>query len=154
MKTLYFDTSVLVAAMVRSHPLHDLALPWQALVHGKTVRGAISSHVLAEFFNTLTKLPLGHSLTPDFVESLITRELNTTFDIIPLSKNDYLQAIRLVKNAKLKGPIIYDALHLQACLKKKISHLVTLNPGDFERLIQEQSPTIIDPAKTGPHKLA
>ncbi len=42
-----FDTSVLVAAMVEAHPMHERALPWLQRVKEKTITGIVAAHSIA-----------------------------------------------------------------------------------------------------------
>lgn len=58
MKVL-FDTSVLVAAMVESHPGHRRALPWLQGAKSGRVTFLVTAHTLAELYAVLTRLPYG-----------------------------------------------------------------------------------------------
>jgi len=49
MKVL-IDTSVFVAALVKPHPLHSLALPWLKKAKAKEFELIVSSHMRSESF--------------------------------------------------------------------------------------------------------
>ena len=53
MKVL-FDTNVLIAAMIATHPKHAIALPWLAKVKHNEITGVIGAHSLAELYSVLT----------------------------------------------------------------------------------------------------
>jgi len=56
---------------------------------------------------------------------------------VDLSTKDYRNAVKRLADKQLRGGIVYDALHLQAALKKEIPNLVTFNEKDFLRLIND-----------------
>ena len=49
---ILFDTSVLVAAMVESHPMHSRALPWLQQVRAGEPEDSffVAAHTLAELY--------------------------------------------------------------------------------------------------------
>lgn len=55
---ILFDTSMLVAAMVESHPHHTLAFPWLQRVKQRLDEGVVAAHTLAELYAVLTRLPV------------------------------------------------------------------------------------------------
>lgn len=59
-------------------------------------------------------------------------------------------ALNRVAERGLRGGIVYDSLHLQAALKKKVDLLVTLNVKDFERLIEPGEIEIVNPLSVKP----
>lgn len=56
MKKTCFDTSVLVAALLREHPHHAQAFPRLLAVQGGKLHGVLTTHGLAELFATLAAL--------------------------------------------------------------------------------------------------
>jgi predicted nucleic acid-binding protein len=61
---LLLDTSVLVAAMVETHPDHEVALPWLQQIKDGTHEGLLSTHALAELYAVLTRLPVRPKISP------------------------------------------------------------------------------------------
>lgn len=147
MKSYLFDTSVIVAGFIQSHPYHLVAQPWIAAVKNSKINASLSTHGLAEIYSVFTKLPLQPGLSADFVAQLIETEIETLFSIIDLSTADYRRAIERCRKHRLKGGVVYDALHLQACLKKKLHAVVTLNAADFELLAGDEI-LIVNPMET------
>ena len=60
--TVFCDTSVLVAACLRSHPHYERARPVLEAVAARREVGVISAHSFAESFSALTSVPLGQQL--------------------------------------------------------------------------------------------
>jgi predicted nucleic acid-binding protein len=133
MKTL-FDTSVLVAAIVEPHPMHNRALPW--LQRGKTGELAffVASHTLAELYAVLTTLPIKPMISPSTAWRLIHDNIEISAKIISLSPSDYQDIIKRVSEFGLSGGIIYDALIVKAAKKSKVERLLTFNINDFKRV--------------------
>ncbi|MEQ9235682.1 type II toxin-antitoxin system VapC family toxin [Coleofasciculus sp. E2-BRE-01] len=133
MVKVLFDTSVLVAALVVSHPRHGLCFPHLKAAESRQVEGFISTHTLAETYSVLTRLPIQPRLTPAQAQS-ITTDISQHLNIIPLFSEDYLAAISRMATINLPGGGIFDALIAQAALKAKVDILLTLNPNHFTRL--------------------
>lgn len=57
MKTL-FDTSVIVAGVVESHPMHARCLTWLQRAKSRAIECIVVSHSLAETYAVLTTLPV------------------------------------------------------------------------------------------------
>jgi predicted nucleic acid-binding protein len=133
MKTL-FDTSVLVAAIVEPHPMHNRALPW--LQRGKTGELAffVASHTLAELYAVLTTLPIKPMISPSTAWRLIHDNIEISAKIISLSPSDYQDIIKRVSEFGLSGGIIYDALIVKAAKKSKVERLLTFNINNFKRV--------------------
>lgn len=53
-RTVYMDTSALVAALVSSHDLHDRAKQFMLDAEGDTVELITAPHAMAECYSTLT----------------------------------------------------------------------------------------------------
>ena len=60
---VFFDTSVLVPALVDSHPNHERVFPWLSRVIKGEVVGVISTHNLAELYSILTTIPVNRKVT-------------------------------------------------------------------------------------------
>src|SRR5690348_7915008 len=130
-KTL-FDTSVLVTAFWVNHPIHSACLHWLKQAKTGSIQGVIVNHTLAELYATLTALPINHRLSPQVIHQLITENLKS-FEVIPLSVDDYYQVINQMVNLNLTSGAIYDALIAQVAIKVNIDRLLTLNPKHFNR---------------------
>lgn len=63
MKVL-FDTSVLVAALIVSHPKHSVCFPRLKAAESKQIKGVLSTHSLAETYSVMTRLPIQPHIPP------------------------------------------------------------------------------------------
>jgi len=129
-----FDTSTLVAALLQQHPHHGIAFPRLQAVNAGSVQGHLTTHGLAELFATLTALPLKPRLLPADVERVIRQSILACFTLIPLSADDYCEAMQLTVKQNLASGAIYDALHLIGARGARCSTLYTLNLRHFRSL--------------------
>jgi len=129
-----FDTSVIVAAMVESHPCHEKGLPWLKKAHARKVELIIAAHTLAELYAVLSTLPVRPRISPGIAWHLIHKNIISTAKIISLTPSEYSMAIKDLSEKGLSGGIIYDALIAKTALKAKVDRLVTFNKKDFEKI--------------------
>ncbi|MEO0735140.1 MAG: type II toxin-antitoxin system VapC family toxin [Bacteroidota bacterium] len=131
----YFDTSVLMAAILQDHELYVLANTTlnRALRSGTAVSTTL--HTYAELYNNLTKpKKRANLLSPEQAANLLINNVGKAVQLIELSKADYEAAIERCRRLNLVSAIIYDALHYQAALKAGAEVLYTDNTKDFTRL--------------------
>ncbi len=144
MKVL-LDTSVLVAAMVGNHPSHARASPWLQRVKDKKVEGTVAAHSLAELYSVLTSLPVQPRISPGAAWRLIRENILSNFEIVILSKADYLTTLQSLSENQISGGATYDALIAHASVKAKVDRLITLNPDDFRRVRPEIASRVFSP---------
>jgi len=96
------DTSVVVPAVLGWHEQHEVAAP--------AVRDVdrLPSHVLAEAYSVLTRLPHGLSLTPRDASDLLL----DTFPEPPLllEAREHCALLTTLAAAGIRGGAVYDAL--------------------------------------------
>ena len=63
MKTL-FDTSIIVAALVESHPMHQRVFPWFKQARANEFELIVASHTIAELYAVLSTLPIKPRISP------------------------------------------------------------------------------------------
>ena len=143
MKAL-FDTSVLVAALLKQHPHHSLAFPRLLEVQRKEIEGHLTTHGMAELYATLTALPITPKLTPHETNRIIEHSVLSNFRLVPLTAKDYLDALKITADSGLSSGAIYDALHLCGARKAGCEKLYTLNLRHF-RGIAPGDPLISSP---------
>lgn len=131
---ILFDTSVLVAALIATHPRHDRSLKALQEVKGGKLRACLSQHSLAELYSVLTNYPSQPRISASAAEMLISENILGDFSIVELGAKDYQNTIRRTREKQLRGGAIYDALILQAAIKKRAKALLTWNMSDFLRL--------------------
>jgi predicted nucleic acid-binding protein len=141
---VFFDTSVLVTALVTELPNHERAL--DCLVNHSRKKGdaCTTTHVLAETYACLTSLPVKKRISPMDAKSLIEESLVKNLEILPIVTQTYLSSIRRVSNMGMTSGIIYDALHLEMAESSGCTELLTYNLKDFRRL-DPQNIRIISP---------
>jgi predicted nucleic acid-binding protein len=128
------DTAVLIAAIVRVHPMHERAVRWLKRVKLPTDTGIVSAHTLAELYAFLTRLPIQPRISPELARRLIHDNVLTTCQVIPLTQDDYEAVIARLAERGLVGGVTYDALILHAAVKAQVDVIVTLNEKDFTRI--------------------
>jgi predicted nucleic acid-binding protein len=144
MKVL-LDTSVLVAAMVEAHPMHELALPWLQRVKGASDLGVVAAHSIAELYAVLTTLPVHPQISPSIARCLIEQNVLDSCEIVSLSQEDYIAIIDHLSESGIVGGVTYDALILYAALKVNADRVITLNEKDFQRIYTEIADRVVTP---------
>jgi predicted nucleic acid-binding protein len=149
---VFFDTSVLVAALVKAHPRHVDCLP--CLDAAKTseteevkptqIQGVLSTHSFAECYAVLTRLPVRPRITPEIAQELILTNL-LALEAIPLSPALYQKAIERLVGLNLVGGVMFDALLAEAALAARAEVLLTGNLKDFRRLGADVAELACDP---------
>jgi predicted nucleic acid-binding protein len=122
----FLDTGILVGAVLKSHPEHEVCLA--ALED--TARPFTNSHALAETFGTLT----GFYRVPTDVATELTLSLQGAVAVETLAMVDYETAIREARSRGVMGGGIYDSLHATFARRKKAVQIVTRNPSHFQHV--------------------
>lgn len=134
---LLFDTSTVIAALLKPHEAHHLAHPWLDQVLAGMHTGVLSAHSLAELYSTLTRMPLQPKLTAADALDLIRENLLSTFEIVGLTPADYIKILEDLQSRNLVGGVTYDALIMYVALKASVDKVITLNGRDFLRLFPQ-----------------
>jgi len=142
---ILFDTSVLVAAIVQAHPLHNRALSWLKKAKAEEFELIVSSHTLAELYAVLSTLPVSPRIAPGLAWRLIHESVEPVATVISLSSSDYLATIKRVSDLGIVGGAVYDALIVRAARKSEADQLLTFNVDDFERIWPEGKTRITMP---------
>jgi predicted nucleic acid-binding protein len=131
---IFFDTTVLVAASEESHPHYAQARPALLRVASGHDKGFIAVHSIAEVFATLTRLPVQPRIHPVEAVRIVTDNILRHFEVVPLGKEDYLEALNMMANGGWIGAKIYDALLLRSAAICKVERIYTFNLRDFKQL--------------------
>jgi predicted nucleic acid-binding protein len=131
-----FDTSVLVPAIVTSHPQHNICWRWLEEARTDQFQGVVSTHTMAELYSVLTRLPYRPVISPAIAQRQIRENLQN-FERVGLDPTDYDAAIDRMTALNLPGGGIFDALIAQAAVKAGVDLLLTLNAKHFVRLGEE-----------------
>lgn len=140
---IFCDTSVLVARSVAAHPHHDRAtVALKPIISGKD-KGYISTHGAAEFYATLTGLPLNPRIHPRDAQLTLQTSILPHFQMVKLGTEEYLEAIERVSSRGLASGMIYDALHLIAAERAGVEQILTFDVQHFSLVADEQSRPLI-----------
>jgi predicted nucleic acid-binding protein len=130
---ILFDTSVIIAALVEKHPMHNRAFPWLKRARANEFELIVASHTLAELYAVLSTLPIKPRITPLIALKLIHENIVPISKIISLTPGEYKSAIKQISELGLVGGIIYDALIAKVAQKSKVERLLTLNIDHFSQ---------------------
>ena len=144
MRTL-FDTSVIIAALVESHPMHNRAFPWLKKAKDKQIELIVASHTLAELYVVLSTLPLKPKITPSVAWRLIKENIESSSKVVSLTPAEYSSTIKSLSEYGYIGGIVYDALIARVAQKAKVDRLLSLNIDHFRKVWQESEKKIISP---------
>ena len=122
----YFDTSVLVAVILTSHPQHKQCL---AVFEGTRER-ITCAHAFAEAFSTLTAF----YKVPNDVAAELVLGLEGSVRVTALTLGDYKTALIESRQRGVMGGGIYDSLHATHARRLSATKVVTRNPGHFQHV--------------------
>lgn len=131
---ILFDSSVLIAAFIESHPKHKPALSFLLKAKNKEFQLFVSSHTILEIYSVLTGAPFKPKITPQIAKQLIENNIKNIAKIIYLTDKDYFRLIEKMSSSDFAGGIVYDALIVECALNAKADEIITLNTKDFLNL--------------------
>ena len=142
---ILFDTSVLVAALVESHPAHKKAFPWLKKATAKEFDMIVAAHTIAELYAVLSTLPIKPRISPLIARKLISENIETIGKLISLTPREYISVIKQISELGLAGGITYDALIAKVAQKANVEKLLTLNADHFARVWPNGDKLIVMP---------
>lgn len=122
----FLDTGIMVGALLRSHPEHEVCLA--ALED--SARPFTNAHAVAETFATLT----GFYKVPTDAATELTLSLHNLIAVEALALTDYKTAITEARSRGVMGGGIYDSLHATFARRKGAAQIVTRNPSHFQHV--------------------
>nr|WP_199307341.1 PIN domain-containing protein [Alkalinema sp. FACHB-956] len=128
-----YDTSVVFAALISSHPSHHACFPELNMARSRQVQGFISTHSLAELYSISTRYPIQPKVSPQEASALIA-DMISYLEPVTLTPEIYQAAIAQMVALNLPGGGIFDTLIAQAALSINADQLLTLNPKHFTRI--------------------
>jgi predicted nucleic acid-binding protein len=139
----FFDTTVLVAAMVEDEKRHEAcAEALEAADHGYA-----SAHSIAECYATLTGGRLGLQLSAADAARLIRYNLQERLSIVSLSAAEHFKLLDQAGPVGARGGAIYDFLLLACARKVKAERIYTLNERHFAALAPDLAVHIAVPGE-------
>ena len=142
---ILFDTSVIIAALVESHPKHQRAFPWLKKSKKNEFELIIACHTIAELYAVLSALPTKPRISPAAAWRLVHENIEATGKIVSLTAAEYSSVIKKISERGLVGGITYDALIAKVAEKSKVEQLLTLNSDHFKRVWPEGEKIIVSP---------
>jgi predicted nucleic acid-binding protein len=128
------DSSVIIAALLGWHRHHAVArrLLDAGLESGNLL---VPSRALTESYSVLTRLPAPHRLAPRAAMDLLTGTLGDASTIVDLPTTERWAFLSRIAEEGVAGGAVYDAEIIAMALRAGARRLLTLNVGDFERLV-------------------
>ncbi len=142
---ILFDTSVLVAALVESHPAHKRAFPWLKQARAKEFDMIVAAHTIAELYAVLSTLPIKPRISPLIARKLISENIETAAKIISLTPREYISVIKQISELGLSGGTTYDTLIAKVAQKANVERLLTLDADHFTRVWPDGDQLIVVP---------
>ncbi len=127
----FFDTTVLIAALLPDHPHHARSFPVFASATRK--EAACAAHSLAEAYSTFTRYPGKERMSAE-AASLVLQGIEHRFTLVWLDADEYCAAIRRMAQMGIVGGAVYDGLVAACALKAGADHLYTWNVRHFDLL--------------------
>jgi predicted nucleic acid-binding protein len=121
---IYLDTGVLVSALFLRD---EKQAECQALI---TREAVTSTHALGETFATLT----GQYRLKNDIVSESGLSAAAALRVEPITRADYLSAIRTARERGIMGGIIYDALHAEVARRLAVERIYTFNVSNFKHV--------------------
>jgi len=137
----FFDTSVLVAAMLEDEPRHESC----ALALDNAKNGYASLHSIAECYATLTGGRLGMQLSPTDAARLVRCNVHDRLSLVSLGAGESLTLLDAAGPAGARGGAIYDLLLLACARKAKAERIYTLNHRHFLALAPDLAHKVVSP---------
>jgi predicted nucleic acid-binding protein len=142
---ILFDTSVIIAALIESHPMHQRAFPWLKKAKERHFELIIAGHTIAELYAVLSTLPTRPRISPAVAWRLIHENIEAIARIVSLTAAEYSFVIKKISERGMVGGITYDALIAKVAEKSKVEQLLTPNPDHFIRVWPEGEKIIVTP---------
>lgn len=143
--TVFCDTSVLVAACIRTHPHYERARPvLESIAEGKDV-GVASAHSLAEMFSALTSVPVTPRILPSEARAIVATNVQRHFRFVDITVAMYERAMEICVGRGLGGGRVYDALLIECARLAEAERMYTFNLQDFRRLAPDLADRLAAP---------
>lgn len=138
----FFDTSVLVAAVLEEHEHHERS--FSALSAANQSSACCAAHNMAEVYATLTRYP-GKQRLSEEQALLALSAIERRLAVVALDAKEYLVSIRRFAKIGVTGGTIYDGLIAACALKAKSDVVYTWNVGHFLLLGDEVADKVRTP---------
>lgn len=144
MNVVFFDTSVLLAALISQHPDHERAFRWMAGARAKRFNLIVGQHTLMELQVMLTSMATRPKITPGVAERLIRSNIESG-QVVTLTPAAHWSALEKSSRAGARGTAVYEHLNVQAALGAGAQNLLTLNPKLYAKATDAPRGFVISP---------
>ena len=103
----------------------------------------MSAHSIAEVYAALTRLPVRPRIHPLEAVRIVSDNILAHFEVVPIERQDYLEALRAAGNGGWSGAKIYDALLLGCAARCNAERIYTFNIGDFRQMAMANLQSLI-----------
>ena len=83
----------------------------------------MGAHAIAEVFAALTRLPVQPCIQPVQAGHIVTDNILPHFEVVPIGKEDYLEAMNTMVSGGWSGARINDALLLRCAAKRPVERI-------------------------------
>jgi predicted nucleic acid-binding protein len=139
----FFDTTVLVAALLPDHPHHARSFPLFASATRK--QAGCAAHSLAETYSTFTRYPGKERMSAE-AASLVVRGIEHRVTLVWLDGDEYCDTIHRMAQLGIVGGAVYDGLVAACAVKAGADRLYTWNVRHFDLLGSEVRKLVTMPA--------
>jgi predicted nucleic acid-binding protein len=131
--TVFFDTSLIVAASVKEHPGYAAARAYIAAEVAKGSLWMVTPQIFREFMAVLTRAPVsGRLFTPrDAVVAL--KEWRDACNLLEEGEATVAECLALIDRHQVHGKQVHDCNVVAAMNVHGVRRLATRNPSDFAR---------------------
>lgn len=140
---IFFDTPVLIAAFVDSHPQHAAARAAVRKVVTCKARGYLSTHSIAELYAALTSVPVQPPIHPMQADKIIRENVLPHFTVLTIGRSEYLDVLERAAANGWRGTQFYDALLLRCANECHVDQIYTFHVNEFRELADESFQTRI-----------
>ena len=132
--TIYFDTSSILPVLLQRHENHAACRDVLRRCLSEDAQLTTATHAYGECYRHLTRNVAPFELSPNLATTALSQlaELITFGEVTAVI---YRAAIARCVRLRLRGAIIYDALHLETAIAMEANTLYTDNTKDFNRLL-------------------
>jgi predicted nucleic acid-binding protein len=109
------------------------------------ISAILLAHGLSEMYSVLTKTPFVPRISPNEAWQLLSDRVLDKFEIVHLTTEEHIGAIRRSSHDGWSGGRIFDALHLQAARKTQCERIYTFNVRHFRQLAPDLADIIVAP---------
>lgn len=150
---IFFDTPVLVAAFINSHPHHTQAQAALRRVVSGRARGYMATQSIAEVYAALTHLPLQPPIDGQEAERIINENILPHFTVMSVGRGESLEVLSRAAHNGWRGTQIYDALLLHCAEHCRVDRIYSFNVTELRQLAPaELQAKIVAPGAAAYHE--